>query len=81
MKIKKIGQIREHENDTLKDFDLVQHDLSIKEIQNLHPELQDFDGFFVKTDEGDYGDVIYAFEGNVPNLGKNLYKVELFEEN
>lgn len=59
-------------------FQLVDNSQDVKAIKEYFgnsKKLADFDGFFVKVDNGDYSEV-YGFEGFVPYTYKNFYKIE-----
>lgn len=76
MEIILYGTIRDIQN--RKDLilvDLSQDVRAIKEYLGNHPDLKDFNGFFVKIHNGDYTE-IFAYEGTVPYLDKELWKVE-----
>jgi len=49
---------------------------AIKEYFGNPPELEDFDSFFVKIEDGEYTEV-YGVEGIVPLLEKDACKIEL----
>lgn len=48
--------------------------IAIKEYFGNPECLDDFDGCFVKVDDGEYTEVL-CFEGIVPNLDKSLYEI------
>ncbi|MFA5409976.1 MAG: hypothetical protein WC343_14480 [Bacilli bacterium] len=61
--------------------DLILVDLSqdvdaIKQHFGNRKSLKQFDGFFIKVDNGDYEEV-YGFSGNIPYLTKDIYKITL----
>lgn len=47
---------------------------AIKERFGNDQDLEDFGGFFIKIDNGDY-DEVYGYEGTIPDLDKDIYKV------
>lgn len=49
---------------------------AIKEHFGNDQDLEDFEGFFIKIDNGDY-DEVYGFEGIIPDLEKDIYKVKM----
>jgi len=49
-----------------------QDSASIRDHLGLEPDS--VDSFFVKVEDGDYTEV-YGFDGIVPGLGKNLYRI------
>lgn len=58
-------------------FDLVtlsQDVQAIKDNFGKSHKLDDFNGFFVEIQDGDYGRVL-GFAGTVPFIGKDLYEV------
>ena len=74
--IKYFGKIRDIE--VRKDLTLVDidHDVdSIKEYFGNNEDINEFDGFFVKVDEGDYLE-IYGFYGNIAYLDKDIYIID-----
>ncbi len=75
MEIKYIGtieDIQEREDLTLAvDSQDVEH--IINHLGN-HEDLDQFNGFFVKVDKGDYTE-IYAFHGSIPDLHKSLFQI------
>lgn len=48
---------------------------AVKEYFGNREAVKEFDGFFVKVEEGDLPEV-YGFHGIVPNLDKDIYKIE-----
>lgn len=64
--------------DKRKDLMLLTDSQDVEEIKNYfgnRPAIKEFDGFFVKIEEGDF-DEVYGFHGIVPNLEKSVWKVE-----
>ena len=62
-----------------KDLILVTDSQDVKAIKDHlghHEDVEDFDGFFVKIEDGDYSE-IYGFEGSVPWLGKSVYNIDM----
>ena len=52
----------------------------VKEYFGNRPAVQEFDAFLVKVGDGDYDDVL-GFHGNIPNIGKNVYRItRMFSE-
>ena len=47
---------------------------AIKEYFGNRPAVEQFDGFLVNIEDGDYSEV-YGFEGNVAYTGKPVYKI------
>ena len=66
-----IGAIQDRD-----DLMLVTDSQDVKAIKEHfgNPEWWDFDGCFVKIEDGEYAEV-YCFEGIVPNLHKDLYEI------
>ena len=48
---------------------------AIKQHIGDFPDLEDFDGFFVTVEDGEYGEV-YGFSGSVAYLYKTIYQIE-----
>lgn len=75
--VKSCGTIRDLQ--AREDLTLVTDTQEVQQVKNHfgnHPDVRDFDGFFVKIHEGEYEEVI-GFEGNVPYLHKAAYCVAL----
>ena len=70
-----VGTIRDLENRN--DLILTTDTQDIKFIKEYfgNPDWWDFDGCFVKIEDGDYEEV-YCFVGIVPVLNKTVYKLE-----
>jgi len=79
--VKYVGTIGGNEN-VLEDFILVTDSQDVAEIKDYfglpksqwRDSLDEFDGFFVKTKDGDYHKV-FGFHGNVPYNWKSLYEI------
>ena len=75
LKAKHFGTI-EDLNDR-EDLSLISDSQDVQQIKDHlgnHPEINEFDSFFVKIEDGEYVE-IFAFWGSVPYLGKTLFKV------
>lgn len=66
---------------TIADFDTPEYQPTdeseteyVKEYFGNRPAVQEFDAFLVKVGDGDYDDVL-GFHGNIPNIGKNVYRI------
>ena len=66
---------------TIADFDTPEYQPTneseteyIKEYFGNRPAVQEFDAFLVKVGDGDYDDVL-GFHGNIPNVGKNVWRI------
>ena len=60
------------------DLVLLTDSQDVAEIKNYFgnkPAVQEFDGFFVKVEEGDFAEV-YGFHGIIPVLEKSVWKIE-----
>ncbi len=64
----------EKEKPYLELVDLSQDTEYIKEYFGNRPAVQDFDGFLVKVEDGDYSEV-YGFEGNIAYTYKPVFKI------
>lgn len=63
--------------DSRRDLQLVtdsQDTEAVKEYFGNDPNVQDFDGFFVKVEDGDYTEV-YGFYGGVPRSYLDVFKI------
>ena len=57
------------------DLTLVQQDQDVESIKHYLGKIaQEFDGFFVKVEDGDYSE-IWGFNGTVPYLDKTVYRL------
>ena len=56
-------------------FYLITDTFEVAKIQNdLHLDMQDCDGLFVKLDiEGSDYEIVYGFEGIIPKLDKDIF--------
>ena len=66
---------------TIADFDTPEYQPTdeseteyVKEYFGNRPAVQEFDAFLVKVGDGDYDDVL-GFHGNIPNIGKNVWRI------
>jgi hypothetical protein len=57
------------------DLQLVTDSQDVKAVKEaLGKKARDYDGFFVKIENGEYAEV-YGFSGSVPGLGKPVYRI------